>query len=202
MHRIVVADDHPIVFPALRRALPTRHYRIVAECMDGRAALEAVRRHRPNVLVLDLHLPELDGLAVLRRIRADRVPVNVLILSCEEDDIGAMRALRAGADGYACKRSTLNGLRMAIAMVAQGRRLFRASAATARAADDDALLGSLSEREFDVLKGLAAGHNNLEIGAALALSPKVVSAYRGRVMRKLGVSNVRALIEFARAIGL
>ena len=203
MHRLVVADDHPIVLLALRRAMPARNHRVVAECSNGREALDAVRRYRPNLLVLDLHLPELDGIAVLRRVRAERIPVNVLVLSCEEDAYGAVRAQRAGADGYACKRSSLADLRMAIATVAQGRRFFRTGLPAAfETVDDDALLGSLTEREFDMLKALAAGSTNLEIGAELALSPKVVSAYRRKLMRKLGVPNLRALIEFARANGI
>ncbi|UHQ20919.1 response regulator transcription factor [Lysobacter sp. KIS68-7] len=203
MHRLVVADDHPIVSLALRRAMPARNHRIVAVCHDGHAALEAVRRFRPNLLVLDLHLPGLDGIAVLRQLRAERFPVNVLVLSCEDDAYGAARALRAGADGYACKRSSLADLRLAIATVAQGRRFFRTALPPAGVVvDDDALLGSLTEREFEMLKGLAAGSTNLEIGAALALSPKVVSAYRRKLMRKLGVTNLRDLIEFARANGI
>lgn len=198
MHRIVVADDHPIVSAALRQILPLRAFRIVAECTDGDAALDAVRRLRPSVLVLDLHLPRTDGLAVLQHLRAERLPVAVLVLSCEEDDFGGPRALRAGADGYACKRTSPADLVMAIGMVARGKRFFRAAKPAADPCNDDALLGGLSEREFEVLKALAAGGTNPEIAACLALTPKIVSACRSKLMRKLGLSNLRALIEFAR----
>ena len=197
MHRLVVADDHPIVSAALRSALPPRAFRVVAECTDGVAALEAVRRHRPNVLVLDLQIPRMDGIAVLERLRADRLPVGVLVLSCEEEDFGGPRALRAGADGFANKRTSPAELAMAIATVARGKRYFRA--ATPTCDDNDGLLGALSDREFDVLKALAAGGTNGEIAADLALTPKIVSACRGALMRKLGLSNLRGLIEFARA---
>ena len=197
MHRIVVADDHPVVCMALRRALPSRTFRVVAECADGVSALEAVRRHRPSVLVLDLQLPRMDGIAVVQRLRAERLPVAVLVLSCEEEDFGGPRALRAGADGYASKRVSPAELARAIAVVARGKRWFRA--ATPACDDNDALLGALSDREFDVLKALAAGGTNGEIAAGLALTPKIVSACRGGLMRKLGVSNLRGLIEFARA---
>ena len=197
MHRLVVADDHPIVSAALRSALPPRAFRVVAECTDGVAALEAVRRHRPNVLVLDLHLPRMDGIAVVERLRAERLPVGVLVLSCEEEDFGGPRALRAGADGYANKGASPAELATAIATVARGKRWFRA--AMPACDDNDALLGALSDREFDVLKALAAGGTNGEIAADLALTPKIVSACRGALMRKLGLSNLRGLIEFARA---
>ena len=199
MHRLVVADDHPIVFAALRQALSPHAFRIVAECTDGEAALDAVRRLRPNVLILDLHLPRMDGLVVLQRLRAERIPVAVLVLSCEEDDFGGPRALRAGADGYACKRTSHADLAMAVEMVARGKPFFRAAKPAPGAGDEDALLGALSEREFDVLKALAAGGTNPEIAADLALTPKIVSACRNKLMRKLGLANVRALLEFARA---
>lgn len=196
MHRIVVADDHPIVFAALRAALPPRAFRILAECSDGQAALEAVRRLRPAVLVIDLNLPRMDGLAVLQRVRAERLPVAVLVLSCEDDEFGAPLTQRAGGDGYICKRTSPGDLAMAIGMVARGKRFFRAAKPPG---DDDALLGALSEREFDVLKSLAAGGTNAEIAVELALTPKIVSACRNKLMRKLGLSNLRGLIEFARA---
>lgn len=198
MHRIVVADDHPVVFAALRQALPPRAFRILAECNDGPAALDAVRRLRPSVLVLDLNLPRMDGLAVLQRLRAERLPVAVLVISGEDEAFGAPLAHRAGADGYICKRTSAADLAMAIGMVARGKRFFRAEKAP-DTGDDDALLGALSEREFDVLKALAAGGTNPEIAVELGLTPKIVSACRNKLMHKLGSSNLRGLIEFARA---
>lgn len=197
MHRLVVADDHPIVVAALRSALPSRAFRIVAECADGIAALEAVRRHRPSVLVLDLHLPRMDGIAVVQRLRAEGLQVGVLVLSCEEDDFGGPVAMRAGADGYANKRISPADLATALGLVARGKRYFRA--ARPGCDDNDTLLGSLSDREFDVLKALVAGGTNVEIAAVLALTPKIVSVCRGSLMRKLGLSSLRGLIEFARA---
>src|SRR5688572_4921311 len=103
MHRLVVADDHPVVFHAVRAALPSAAFRIVAECTRGDAAIDAVRRLSPDVLVLDLHLPGIGGIAVLRRLRALGSRVRVIVLSCEDEVLGGMRALRAGADGYVAK---------------------------------------------------------------------------------------------------
>ena len=202
MHRIVVADDHPIVFRAVREALPSSAFRVVAECVDGRAALDAVRLHRADLLVLDLHLPAIDGIALLQRLRAERTRVRVLVLSAEEERTGGLRAMRAGADGYVPKSDGLGDLTLALDLVARGKRFFRTCVtrwATPGLHDDDALLGSLSEREFDVLKGLAEGRSNVEIGADLALDPKSVSACRNKLMRKLGMANLPALIAFARA---
>ncbi|KGQ18898.1 Two component response regulator, LuxR family [Lysobacter dokdonensis DS-58] len=203
MHRLVIADDHPIVFRALRDAL-TPAMRIVAECADATSAFAAVRAHTTNAhpvtLILDLHLPG-DGIAVLQRLRTQRVPARVLVLSGEDERTGGLRALRAGADGYAPKTDTLADLTLAIDMVARGNRFFRhavVAGVQGGPQDDDALLGSLSDREYGVLRGLAEGRTNGEIAFDLAMTPKSVSACRNKVMRKLGLDNLPALIAFAR----
>jgi len=205
MHRLVVADDHPVVFHAVRAALPSPAFRIVAECTCAADAVEAVRAHAAHLLVLDLQLPGTSGLAVLRRLRAMGTHVRVLVLSAQDDAVGGTHALRAGADGYVAKSSSLADLRLALDLVARGQRFFRpvvlqrvASGPAETPLDDDALLGSLSEREFDVLKALVAGRSNREIAHALAVDPKSVSAARSKLMRKLGTSSLAALIEFAR----
>ena len=202
MHRLVIADDHPVVFHAVRAALPSPAFRVVAECTRGDDALEAVQRLAPDVLVLDLHLPGVGGIGVLRRLRALGSPVRVLVLSCEDDRHGGLRALRAGADGYVAKASTLADLAGAIEGVARGHRCFCPDVmqrlCANSALDDDALLGSLSDREFDVLKGLATGRSYRELADDLAVGPKTISAVRARLSRKLGTPSLAALIEFAR----
>ena len=204
MHRIVIADDHPIVFRALRDALPSNGFRIVAECTDATAAIAAVRAHttttHPVTLILDLQLPG-GGIAALKRLRAQLVPARVLVLSGEPERTGGLRALRAGADGYVPKSDPLADVALAIDLVARGKRFFRpvvTAGTTHGAQDDDALLGSLSDREYGVLKGLAEGRTNGEIAFDLALTPKSVSACRNKLMRKLGLDNLPALMAFAR----
>jgi two-component system response regulator EvgA len=204
MHRLVLADDHPIVFRALRDVLPPNGFRVVAECIDATSAFAAVRAHttatHPVTLILDLHLPG-GGIAVLKRLRAQGVPARVLVLSGEEERTGGLRALRAGADGYVPKSDSLADLALAIDLVARGKRFFRPVVTDGTShgpQDDDTLLGSLSDREYGVLKGLAEGRTNGEIAFDLALSPKSVSACRNKLMRKLGLDNLPALMAFAR----
>ena len=204
MHRLVIADDHPIVFRALRDLLPSVGFRIVAECTDATSAFAAVRAHttatHPVTLILDLHLPG-SGIAVLKRLRAQLVPARVLVLSGEEERAGGLLALRAGADGYVPKSDSLADLSLAIHLVARGKRFFRpvvTAGARNGPQDDDTLLGSLSDREYGVLKGLAEGRTNGEIAFDLAMSPKSVSACRNKLMRKLGLDNLPALMTFAR----
>jgi two-component system response regulator EvgA len=197
---VVVADDHPLVVHAVRQALPDAgRFAIVAECGDGRAALSAVRARRADLIVLDLALPGLPGLAVLQAIRAERLPTRVLVLSAHAEGEGGMRALQAGADGYLPKSAAPEELALAIALVARGKRYFRqAVSAAPRVQGDDVLLARLSDREFQVLKGVAEGRSNQEIAEALGLTPKAVSTHRNKVMRKLGAHHLRALLDFAR----
>ncbi|MCC8364100.1 response regulator transcription factor [Lysobacter sp. A6] len=200
MHRLVVADDHPIVFHAIRDALPRVGFRIVAECMEASAALAAIRAYAPDTLILDLHLPG-GGLTLLQRLRAAGSRVRVLVLSGDDERVGGLRALRAGADGYLPKTASPADLTHAIELVARGKRCFRplvTEGVASADSNDDALLGSLSDREFSVLKGLAEGRSNGEIALDLALTPKSVSACRNKLMRKLSLPNLPALILFAR----
>ena len=201
MHRLVVADDHPIVHHAIRAALPSPSFAVVAECTDGSAALRAARALRADLLVLDLSLPGVSGIGVLHAIRAEHLPLRVLVVSAHSEQEGGVRALRAGADGYVAKSASPDELRHALNLVAQGKRYFppAVAEASARSIDDDALLGSLSDREFGVLKGLAQGRDNGEVAADLGITAKAVSTCRAKVMRKLGARHLRALIDFARS---
>src|SRR5690349_21981153 len=169
MHRLVVADDHPIVFRAVRAALPAVGYSVVAECIDAAATLASVRAHTTNThpitLVLDLQLPG-GGIALLQAMRAQAVPARVLVLSAENERSAGMQALRAGADGFLPKTCALGELAVAIDAVARGKRYYRPELMILAARgpiSDDALLGSLSDREYAVLKGLVGGSTNGEI---------------------------------------
>jgi DNA-binding NarL/FixJ family response regulator len=200
MQRLLLADDHPVVFRAIRAALPRAGYRIVAECQEAATTLEAVRALSPDLLILDLHLPG-GGLNLLNRLRSVGSRLRVLILSADDERVSGLRAMRAGADGYIPKTATKAQILQAIELVLRGKRFFRArvtEGVISADSNDDALLGSLSDREFSVLKGLAEGRSNREIALYLALTPKTVSACRNKVMRKLSLTNLPALIHFAR----
>jgi DNA-binding NarL/FixJ family response regulator len=200
MQRLLLADDHPLVFHAIREALPRSGYRVVAECQDAPSALSALRALAPDLLILDLHLPG-GGLKLLNRLRSVGSRMRVLILSADDERVSGLRAMRAGADGYLPKTATAADLLHAIEFIMRGKRFFRArvtEGVISADSNDDALLGSLSDREFSVLKGLAEGRSNGEIALFLALTPKTVSACRNKLMRKLSLPNLPALIHFAR----
>jgi len=204
--RVVVADDHAIVRAGLRALLDAAgDVTVVAEAADGRAAVEAVERLRPDVLLLDLSMPGLNGVEALRRVREGAPRTRVLVLSMHAAPEYVRPALRAGALGYLVKGAGLDDLLAALRAVAAGRRFLgpEAERVAARAgADESDDLDRLTPREREVLQLVAEGRTNREIASALGLSPKTVDAHRTRVMQKLDLHDAQALTRYALRRGL
>jgi two-component system response regulator NreC len=207
--RVVVADDHAIVRAGIRAVLGAADdVSIVAEADDGRAALDAVARHRPNVLLLDLTMPGLSGLEALARIREACATTAVLVLSMHTAAEFVRPALRMGARGYVVKGAGLDDLVHAVRVVASGARFLDPSVASVaegdeiepgRPADD---LAQLTPREREILQLIAEGHTNKSIGDRLGLSAKTVDVHRTNLMRKLDLHSAQALTRFAIRRGL
>ena len=204
MIRIVVADDHAIVRAGIRSLLLNAgDLMLVAEVADGRAAVDAVVRYRPDVLLLDLTMPELNGLEVISRAIAASPRTGVLVLSMHAAPDFVRPALRAGARGYVVKGSGLDDLVQAIRTVAGGGRFLDSNAAAEAEADqmdprrpaDD--LDRLTLREREILQLVAEGHTNKAIGERLGLSAKTVDVHRTNVMKKLDLHSAQALTRFA-----
>jgi RNA polymerase sigma factor (sigma-70 family) len=180
---------------------------IAAEADNGRTALEAVARHRPDVLVIDLTMPELNGMEVVGRVRALSPHTKVLVLSMHAGAEFVRPALRAGALGYVVKGTGLDDLVTAIRAVAAGER-FLDAAATAATLDEDFLpdaadeLERLTPREREVLQLVAEGFSNREIGERLGVTPKTIDVHRTSLMKKLDLHNAAALTRFAIRRGL
>ena len=188
--RLVLADDHALVLDGLRVvASAERDLHVVATATDGERALEAVRRFRPDVAVLDVQMPHMDGLACLTRVRAEVPTTRVLLLSAFADAPSLRAAVDRGADGYALKTDPPQATLRAIRDVADGRLVFPASVrrwlAGPRGADPDAL----TDREEAVLRLLAEGRTNAQIAAAVCLSENTVKFHLRNLFAKLGVSN-------------
>jgi DNA-binding NarL/FixJ family response regulator len=188
--RLVLADDHALVLDGLRMvasAEPDLH--VVATATDGERALEAVRRFHPDVAVLDVQMPHMNGLECLTRVRAEAPATRVLLLSAFADASSLRAAVERGADGYALKTDPPQATMRAIRDVAGGRLVFPASVrrwlAGPRAADPNAL----TEREEAVLQLLAEGRTNAQIAAAVFLSENTVKFHLRNLFAKLGVSN-------------
>jgi two-component system, NarL family, response regulator, fimbrial Z protein, FimZ len=193
MKRIVVIDDHPIVLKMLANVLHTE-YELAGECSDGEEGLRMVQSLQPDLVILDLELPRLDGLSVIRGIRATQASTRILVLSAKPEQLMANHTRVAGANGYVSKSRGVEELCAVVKALLSGYDCFPAG--TCNGGREVALNG-LSPREVEVLRYLARGMSNKGIAARLGLSDKTVSTYKTRVLDKLGVSSLAALIEFA-----
>ncbi len=202
--RILLADDHAVLRSGLKMLLNAQDdLVVVGEATNGQEALVAVRKHAPDLLLLDISMPKTDGLQVLHQIRRTYPHVRVLVLTMHEEEGYLKRALEAGAAGYCPKSAADAELLSAIRAVMQGNVYIHPSHAKILL---DKMLPStmpspapadLSERESAVLKLVALGHTNQEIAQQLALSVKTVESYRARGMEKLGLKSRAALVRYA-----
>lgn len=221
---MLIADDHPVYRAGLRGIVEADPgLELAGEAATGRQAVELARRLQPDVVVMDLHLPELDGVAATGQVLRERPEVAVLVLTMSDADDTVQAALRAGARGYLLKEAGPAEIVAAIRAVAQGstvlapavtRRLTDlaasgpASSAAAGGADDDSRPGgpvafpALTSREREILDLIAAGHTNPAIAHRLVLSPKTVRNHISHIFDKLGVEQRSHAIVLARQAGL
>lgn len=188
--RIVLADDHALVLEGLRALLtaePDLH--VVATATDGERLLEAVKRFNPDIAIMDLQMPYMDGLTCLRHIRAEGLPVRVLIISAFGDAQSLRSAVEGGADGFALKTDSPEMTLAAIRQVAAGHMVFPDAVRRwlTRRSDQDP--GALTDREESVLALIGEGKSNAQIGAELSLSENTVKFHLKNLFSKLGVTN-------------
>jgi DNA-binding NarL/FixJ family response regulator len=207
--RVVIADDHGVMRDGLRAILGAQPgIDVVGQAADGVAAIRAVVEHKPDVLLLDLSLPLLSGLDVLRELRRRQLDTAVLVLSMHAAGETAHEALRLGARGYLQKGSAAESVIEGVRAVAAGQRYLPQEIASrtldamldgGRTADP---LASLSDRERSVMRLVCEGKTSVEIAALLNVSPKTVDTYRSRLMQKLGIEDLPALVKLAIRTGV
>ena len=206
--KILIADDHAIVAEGLKHLVEAQSdLQVVAIVGDGRAAVRAAKETEPDVVLMDLSMPELNGADAARAIIDERPECKVIVLSMYAEREYVRRALKAGATGYVVKRSAAKELVEAIRAVHAGQRYLSPRVADVviddYAADGKAdLLEKLSAREREVLQLLAEGRTGAEIAQRLTLSQKTVETYRARLVEKLGIRDVAGLVKFAIQRGL
>ena len=205
--RILLADDHAVVRQGFRMILAAQSdMEIVAEAGNGREAVEAAEKLRPDVVVMDVAMPELNGIEATRRITEASPHTRVLALSMHKDSVYVREILRAGARGYLPKDSPAPDLVAAVRAVASGEGYL--SPAVSNAVLDDYRkhvtnpIDLLTSREREVLQMLAEGKTNKEIAGVLELSVYTVDAHRGRIMEKLNLHSINELVRFAVRNGL
>jgi DNA-binding NarL/FixJ family response regulator len=208
---VVLADDHQIVLQGLKAMLEAEHdMRVLAVVSDGLAVSDTVEQFKPDVLVLDLMMPGLNGLDVVRLVRQRSPKVRTIMLSMHSNEAYVVQALRNGASGYVLKDASAETLVDAIREVAAGNRflsppfseisveayLQRSAGAAADAYD------SLTAREREVMLLAAEGNSNHEIADKLSISPRTVEVHRARIMEKLNLKNHTHLVKYAVQRGL
>lgn len=208
--RVLLADDHPLVRAGVRKVLEQQaRVAVVGEAGDGDEALKLLAELEPDLLVLDLNMPNRDGFAVLREARDAAPGVRILVLTMHSSVEYVARAVREGADGYLLKDTAVQDLAAAIESVTAGRPYYsepaqRALADSLRrpAADESSRLERLTAREREVLEGVARGRTTKEIAAEFNISARTVETHRAAIMRKLDIRSVALLTQFAIREGL
>lgn len=207
MNKVMMVDDHPVVRLAVRVLMERHGYEVIAETDNGVDALQLAREHTPDIVILDIGIPRLDGLEVIARLSTTVMPIKILVLTSQVPGHFSMRCMQAGAAGYVCKQQGLTELLSAIKAVLSGYSYFPSQALHSTRSNfgstsETDMINRLSGREMMVLQQLARGKSNKEIADSIFLSNKTVSTYKTRLLLKLNARSLVDLIELAQRNGL
>jgi len=203
MIRILIADDHAIFREGLKHILSeSPDVKVAAEARNGQEVLEKIWSEKYDMVLLDISMPGMSGLEVLKQLKIEKPKLPVLVLSMHPEEQYAVRVLRAGASGYLTKESAPDELITAIRKISQGRKYITSSLAERLAFEmeidsEKPLHEVLSDREYQVLRIIAAGKTIKQIAEELSLSIKTVSTYRGRIMEKMKMKTNAELMHYA-----
>jgi DNA-binding NarL/FixJ family response regulator len=211
--RILIADDHGLVRRGAREVLNSRHgWRVVGEAANGREALEKAIDLKPDIAVIDLGMPDLDGIEVTRQVRKAVPEIKVLVLTMHDSDQMVRRALEAGAHGYLLKSDLTNSLPKAVKTISEGKRFFTPEVSEIvlegflKKKDQHHLAEGkgtrTTPRETEVMSLLAAGKTNREIATLLHITVRTVETHRSKIMLKLGIHSLAELIHYAMDHGI
>ena len=208
--RVLLADDHTLVLAGIRGLL-TRlaDVEVVGEAADGREALRLAEALRPDIVLLDIAMPGMNGLEVAQRLADADPAIRVVILSMHASEEYVLRALRAGAAGYLLKDSAVAELELAIRAVARGET-YLSPPVSKRVVDEYVMrtggtpdpLAALTPRQREILQLVAEGHTSKDIAQRLGLSYRTVETHRNQLMKRLGVTDLTGLVRFAVRSGL
>jgi DNA-binding NarL/FixJ family response regulator len=209
--RVIIADDHVVLRQALATLLSSRpDVDVIAEVSDGHEAIEAVDQLRPDVVIMDVSMPRLNGIEATRQVHARHPATRVIILSAYGDAAAIGQAIAAGASGFIIKRSDIDELVLALQLVTTGNTYFShelaeqmdlAEIAFAARTQAESHSG-LTDREREVLQLIAEGHTMKAIADILVISPKTVEGHNSHIMAKVGARNRADLVRYAMGVGL
>lgn len=201
--RIILADDHAMMREGLRSILESElGYSVIAQAGNGRETVQLVKSHAPDLVIMDISMPGLNGIEATRQILQAAPETRVLVLSAHSDQEYVDRFFALGAAGYVLKQSSLADLAEAIRVVHSGRRHLGPSIAFGDPAGEKAVRAPLTVREAEVLQMIAEGRANKQTAAALGISIKTVEKHRQSLMTKLGIHDVAGLTRYAISIGV
>jgi DNA-binding NarL/FixJ family response regulator len=205
--RILIADDHPVVRRGLRQVIEAESgFQVIAETNDGQAALEELEKHRPQIAVLDMDMPRLDGLGVAREIGHRKLPVDIVFLTIHADEDLFHAAMDLGSKGYILKESALEEIVQGLRAIAAGQYyvsppltalLLNRRSRVQLLAEHHPQLNDLTPAERRVLRGIAEGKSSKQIGSELFIHFRTVETHRANICQKLGVHGHHALFKFA-----
>jgi DNA-binding NarL/FixJ family response regulator len=205
MLRILLAEDHLIVRQSIKLYLESKQIQVVGEAANGREAIEMTNSLRPDIVIMDIHMPELTGIEATRRIQHDHDDVHILVLTAYDEPSYVHALLDAGADGYVLKTAPLSALYAALQDVAVGRTAFNPELvrrAVEYKQSQTELAEALTERAREVLTQAAHGLTNKEIGHALFVSDRTIQGHLQNVYQKLGVTTRTEAVTKALSLGL
>ncbi|NKI25684.1 response regulator transcription factor [Arenibacter sp. 6A1] len=208
MIKILVADNHPIIRMGVRQVLePVSDIEVIADASTTTELFQQLETLTPDIVLLEMDIPEINGIATLRKLKKEHPSIKVIIYSGQSEDVYALSTIRAGAFGYLSKASDVDYILSAIRKVSAGSMFITNELAQRLAFDESTqkprrFFRKLSTREVEVLKLLASGKRNKEVALGLDLNEKTVSTYKARLMRKLNVDNIVDLLQQAKALEL
>lgn len=208
MIKVLIADNHPIVRMGIKHVLgSSSDFEVIDDVATTSELFEKLEKVSPDVVMLEMDIPEINGIATLRKIKQEYPNIKVLIYSGQSEDVYALSTIRAGAFGYLSKTADLDYIISAVRKVSQGNMFITNELAQRLAFDEGTqkprrFFRKLSTREVEVLKLLASGKRNKDVALGLNLNEKTVSTYKARLMRKLNVDNLVDLLQQAKALEL
>lgn len=199
MTTVLMVDDHPTVRLAVRMLLERERFQVIGEAGDGIDAVQQARQLRPDVVILDIGLPGLDGMEVIKRLQLLEPAPKIMVLTGQPVDLYVRRCLDAGIAAFVNKDEDLDALVFALKALVKGYSTFPQMSVNSSSLESEcSRLESLSNREMEVLRRLTRGENNKFIGECMNLSAKTISTYRGRIMDKLKTESLVEMVDLAK----
>lgn len=195
MKSALIVDDHPSVRMALKFILEKLRFVTIDECDNGIGAIQLIKNNQYNIVILDIGIPSMDGIAVISSVRKAENNTRFLVFTSQIQDLYASRCMAAGASGFVSKNNDMENVASAIKAIESGYTFFPHIHAST--SSNKSLVNRLTNRELDVLRKLARGMTNNEIAADMCLSNKTISTYKTRIMEKLGINTLVELINIA-----